>query len=90
MISQGNPLFNYNYQGRQFSGTYKTTKKGLDKLVMAIRLEIMGKLLIYRRFLDDYPVYPITNIWEDILGIQSRSDPKIYVVQTSTRAISFP
>ena len=87
MISQGNPLFNYEYEGKQFSGTYKTTKQGIDNLARANRLEIMGNLLRYRRFFDDYPVYPITNIWEDILGIQSRSDPKIYVVQTSTSAI---
>src|SRR5438876_12361270 len=29
----------------------------------------------------------LTNTWVDIGGIQSRSDPKIYVVQTSTTAI---
>jgi adenine-specific DNA-methyltransferase len=87
MISQGNPLFAYEFQGKLFSGTYKTTKEGLDNLAKANRLEIMGNLLRYRRFFDDYPVYPITNVWEDILGIQSRSDPKIYVVQTSTTAI---
>lgn len=87
MISQGNPLFTYEYTGKLFPGTYKTTKQGLDNLAKADRLEIMGSLLRYRRFFDDYPVYPITNIWEDILGIQSRTDPKIYVVQTSTTAI---
>ncbi|MBI3005308.1 MAG: site-specific DNA-methyltransferase [Ignavibacteriales bacterium] len=87
MISQGNPYFEYEFNGKKFGGTYKTTKKGLDNLAKANRLEIMGKLLRYRRFYDDYPVYPITNVWEDILGIQSRTDPKIYVVQTSTTAI---
>jgi adenine-specific DNA-methyltransferase len=87
MISQGNPLFTYEYEGKQFYGTYKTTKQGLDNLARSNRLEIMGNLLRYRRFFDDYPVYPTTNIWEDILGIQSRSDPKVYVVQTSTSAI---
>jgi len=87
IVSQGNPLFSYEFEGRSFSGTYKTTKQGLDSLAKANRLEIMGNLLRFRRFLDDYPVYPITNIWEDILGIQSRTDPKIYVVQTSTTAV---
>lgn len=28
-----------------------------------------------------------TNIWTDILGIQSRKDPKVYVVQTATKTI---
>src|SRR4030095_16837994 len=31
--------------------------------------------------------FPTTNIWDDIGGIQSRSDPKVYVVQTSTTAV---
>jgi adenine-specific DNA-methyltransferase len=87
MISQGNPYFEYTYNGKKYGGTYKTTKNGLDNLAKADRLEIMGNLLRFRRFFDDYPVYPLTNVWEDILGIQSRSDPKIYVVQTSTTAI---
>jgi adenine-specific DNA-methyltransferase len=87
MISPGNPLYKFEYNGQEFSGTYKTNKLGLGKLAKAGRLEVMGSLLRYRRFLNDYPVYPISNIWEDILGIQSRSDPKIYVVQTSTSAI---
>ena len=29
----------------------------------------------------------MTNVWMDIGGIQSRSDPKVYVVQTATEAI---
>jgi len=42
----------------------------------------------YVRFLDDFAVKPRTNIWLDIGGIQSRTDPKVYVVQTATEAIS--
>ena len=34
--------------------------------------------------IDDFPALPITNTWMDIGDIQSRADPKIYVVQTST------
>jgi adenine-specific DNA-methyltransferase len=37
--------------------------------------------------MDDFAVYPKTNIWLDIGGVQSRTDPKIYVVQTATEAI---
>ena len=42
----------------------------------------------YVRFLDDFPVSPRTNLWLDIGGVQSRTDPKIYVVQTATEAVS--
>jgi adenine-specific DNA-methyltransferase len=37
--------------------------------------------------LGDFVVAPISDIWSDIGGIQSRADPKIYVVQTATEAI---
>ena len=47
----------------------------------------MGNTLRYIRYLDDTPVYPLTNLWIDTAGIQSRTDPKIYVVQTSTTII---
>ena len=47
----------------------------------------MGNSLGYIRYLDDFPAFPLTNVWTDIGGIQSRSDPKIYVVQTSATAI---
>jgi len=50
-------------------------------------IDVTGSNLSYRRFLADFVAFPVTNIWTDIAGIQSRSDPKVYVVQTATRAI---
>ena len=41
----------------------------------------------YVRYFDDFPAFPITNNWPDIGGVQSRADPKVYVVQTATSAI---
>jgi adenine-specific DNA-methyltransferase len=66
---------------------WKTTVGGLRKLGESGRIMVEGKSLRYLRFLDDFPVYPISNLWMDIGGIQSRADPKIYVVQTATEAI---
>lgn len=37
--------------------------------------------------MDDFAIYPKTNIWQDVGGVQSRTDPKIYVVQTATEAV---
>ena len=42
----------------------------------------------YVRLLDDFAANPRTNIWLDIGGVQSRSDPKVYVVQTAIEAIA--
>src|SRR5207247_3783571 len=36
---------------------------------------------------DDFPVYPLGNLWSDTWGVQSRIDPKRYVVQTDTKVI---
>ena len=42
----------------------------------------------YKRFFDDFPAVPLSNAWTDIGGVQSRADEKVYVVQTSTSAVS--
>ena len=42
----------------------------------------------YKRFLEDFPAVPISNAWTDIGGVQSRVDNKVYVVQTSTSAVT--
>lgn len=40
------------------------------------------------RFLDDFAANPRSNVWLDIGGVQSRTDPKVYVVQTATEAVA--
>jgi adenine-specific DNA-methyltransferase len=58
-----------------------------NNLIKAKRIVATGKSLSYIRFLEDFPVFPINNVWTDVGGIMSRSDAKVYVVQTSTKAI---
>ena len=78
-------------QGREFKpnirNRWKTNEEGMTRLLQARRVEVTGDSLAYVRFIDDFPAFPITNAWMDIGGIQSRSDPKIYVVQTANTAI---
>lgn len=85
--SQGNTVLPFEYKGSLFYGGWKTTIDGMKKLTERNRLYAAKSTLNYIRYLDDFPVYEITNLWTDIAGIMSRSDPKIYVVQTSTEAI---
>ncbi|WP_291987487.1 site-specific DNA-methyltransferase [Luteitalea sp.] len=66
---------------------WKTNEAGMAKLLMSRRVEVTGRTLAYVRFLDDFSAYPLSNTWTDIGGIQSRTDPKVYVVQTATTAI---
>jgi adenine-specific DNA-methyltransferase len=76
---------------REFTPTmrsrWKTNEAGMAKLLTANRVAITGNTLSYVRFIEDFPAFPITNVWLDIGGIQSRADPKVYVVQTATTAI---
>ncbi len=66
---------------------WKTNESGMARLVAAERVTTMGSSLGYVRYLDDFPAFQRGNIWSDIGGIQSRADPKVYVVQTSTTAV---
>ena len=82
----------FEFQGRKFTpgrGTFKTNRDGLVRLANAERLHTTsGATLNYRRFKSDFPIAAIGNLWNDISGaVQSRSDPKVYVVQSSTEVI---
>ncbi|WP_439641468.1 site-specific DNA-methyltransferase [Nevskia sp.] len=66
---------------------WKTNELGMQRLLSAARVELTGKSLSYVRFLDDFSAATINNLWSDIGGIQSRADPKVYVVQTPTTVI---
>ena len=87
LTSQGNPLLRFSYNGRTFSGTYKTTNEGLERLAKAERIYVARGSFRFIRYIDDFSVFPATAAWMDIGGVQSRTDPKIYVVQTATEAV---
>ncbi len=87
LTSQGNPLLEFVHNGKSYRGTYKTNMDGMKRLASANRLYEAEGTLRFVRYLDDFPAVPLTTAWMDVGGIQSRSNPKIYVVQTSTVAI---
>ncbi|MFN0156352.1 MAG: site-specific DNA-methyltransferase [Gaiella sp.] len=66
---------------------WKTNEEGMQRLLEARRVQITGNTISYVRYLDDFPAIALGAVWEDIGGIQSRSDPKIYAVQTATVAV---
>jgi adenine-specific DNA-methyltransferase len=92
MRSQGfrtNTTCDYEFQGRTFhpgaDHNWKTTVAGLDKLALAGRIAIRGNTLQYKRYLEDFPVVPITCDWDDTAeGFMS---DKTYVVQTGEKPI---
>ncbi len=61
---------------------------GLNRLAMSGRLIGLASQLNYIRFLEDFPLSPLTNVWNDTGSAgYSSQDPKRYVVQTDTSVI---
>lgn len=82
-------LREYTFNGTRFpltKGTFKTDEGGLKKLEAAGRLGVSGSTLRYKRFLTDFPVKAVTNVWEDT-STGSFTESKVYVVQTATKVI---
>jgi adenine-specific DNA-methyltransferase len=73
--------------GREFrlpsaSLRWKTTEVGMKRLENASRILLVGRTPRYRRLLNDFPVYPLVDLWTDT-GISGFAEKKIFVVQTS-------
>jgi adenine-specific DNA-methyltransferase len=85
--SQGNPLFPFSHNGKTFEGTYKTTLQGMSRLAKADRVYVAKGSHRFIRFIEDFPATLKNSAWMDIGGVQSRTDPKVYVVQTATEAV---
>ena len=64
-------------------GYWKTGVDGFSRLIKSGRVNSGSKTLRYKRFLDDFSAYEISNVWTDVAG----SVGKIYVVQTSAAVI---
>ena len=82
--------FDYRFEGIKFQrgkGYWKTTLTGMDRLAKAWRLGYpTPKSLSYVRFIDDFAVTPISDLWTDT-QTGAFTDEKTYVVQTNTKVI---
>ena len=78
------------FQGRTFNtpanSHWKTSESGMSRLASANRIEASENSIRYVRFLDDFSVQPITNVWDDT-NRPGYIDAKRYVVQTSAKVI---
>ena len=81
--------YEYQYSGKAFRlarGGWKTNVVGMGRLDKSYRLKPIGNSLMYRRFLSDFSVYPIANVWDDVLST-GLTEQKSYVVQTGAKII---
>ena len=63
--------------------TWTTTPDGMSRIAFAGRMHGGDRSLNYAKFIDDFPAYPIGNLWDDVSG----SGERWYVVQTSQKVI---
>jgi adenine-specific DNA-methyltransferase len=73
------------FEGKEYlpspNSHWKTTWDGMNILAKKNRIISLGKILAYKRYEDDFPFMPYSNVWNDtIIGTFSE---KLYVVQTS-------
>ncbi|HXQ47223.1 MAG TPA: DNA methyltransferase [Caulobacteraceae bacterium] len=71
---------------RPSKGYWKTGEVGMPRLYRARRLQLVGNTLTYVRFIDDFRVFPINNVWTDT-GASGFGDDKVYVVQTIAKIV---
>ena len=83
--AQGEDVRTFAYEGRSFhvqKGTFKTDASGLNRISRAKRMIFIGNTLRYVRFLNDFNIFPFSNLWSDTTT-SGFSDAKVYVVQTN-------
>ncbi|PWS34343.1 site-specific DNA-methyltransferase [Falsiroseomonas bella] len=82
--------FRFPFRGREYapSGTrgWSTTVEGIARAAACGRVEVVGDNLRLVRFFDDFPVQPMTTVWDDT-HTGSFTDPKVYVVQTGSKVV---
>jgi adenine-specific DNA-methyltransferase len=75
------------FAGKQFTPGkryWSTSPEGMKRLALSERLVNTGNGLFFKRFLKDFPVYPLSNIWIDT---SSSFGERFYVVQTNTKIV---
>lgn len=80
----------FEYEGKEYSlppnTHWKTNRKGLERLAELGRIIPIGKRLRYRRYAEDFPMAPYTNVWDDTV-ISGFGAAKLYAVQTSPKVV---
>lgn len=78
-------VFSVRFNGETYNPTqgksWKTNRDGMERLILANRLVVLGDKLYYKLFFDDYPVVEMANIWADTAG--GFTDTKRFVVETN-------
>ena len=84
-------LYEFFHEGRGYrptAGGWRTSESGMKRVQLANRILKTSSKLRFRKNFDDFGALSTTNNWDDVSGgVQTRNDPKVYVVQTATSII---
>jgi adenine-specific DNA-methyltransferase len=80
--------YNVEYEGESFypKGYWKTDQGLMPRVLKSKRAQSSGVNLYYVRFIEDFPVFPVTDNWDDTTIAGFASD-KQYVVETSVKVV---
>lgn len=82
-------VYDYNFRGIRYESgkrQWATPAAGMARIQKSGRIETRASSIGFVRYFSDFPVVPTTNIWTDT-GTGSFTDEKVYVVQTSAKAV---
>jgi adenine-specific DNA-methyltransferase len=86
ITTQGNPSFDFVYQGKKYSRPWKTTPIGMERVGKASRLHVASNSLSQVNYIEDFQVSEINSLWTDTF-LGSFAEDKMYIVQTSQKTI---
>ncbi len=81
-------IFDFLLNGRLIKiskGGWKTSQRGMARLIKANRLFNTKTFVNYKLFFDDFAAVSIPNLWQDTMGTAEQN--KVYVVQTTSKVI---
>ena len=70
-------------RGRHWS----THKAGMERLIALGRIIASGQTLNYVKYLNDFPAYPVNNLWDDVGTTSFGGRKKQYVVETNPKIV---
>jgi adenine-specific DNA-methyltransferase len=85
-----NQMFPIEFESRTFKAGkrgWRTTQNGIRRLIERNRLIVSGQTLRFVNYADDFPVSPMSSLWDDT-GTGSFLEPKSYVVQTNAKVVA--
>ena len=84
-------MYEFIHEGRGYrptAGGWRTSEAGMKRVQLADRVLRTASKLRFRKNFGDFGALSMTNNWDDVSGgIQTRNDPKVYVVQTAASII---